>query len=100
MRACSNSRLARWVSRQAQRATRRTPSTSTGFQPVPWHSGQSFCAIEVFQRVGNSVLQYLTTSVSQQGRPLLAVRRAKANEAGRSDAHQRVAKVLMEFLGR
>src|SRR5205814_8282442 len=57
---------------QAQRATRRTPSTSTGFQPVPWHSGQSFCAIEVFQWVGTSVFQFgkvtqlmRSTSVSQ-----------------------------------
>src|SRR5439155_20020695 len=45
MRACTSSCSARSVSRHVQRATRRTPSASTGFHPVPWHSGQSFLVI-------------------------------------------------------
>ena len=41
VRSCA----ARSVSRHVHRATRRTPSVSTGFHPVPWHSVQSFLAM-------------------------------------------------------
>src|SRR5690349_12544381 len=54
MRACASRCAARSTSRQAQRVTRRTPPTSTGLHPVPWHSGQSFLAISPYRQDSKS----------------------------------------------